>query len=111
MFDSDARGTVGVPFDISDVVGLPVHGRERSVGVGRGDLVDAAAVVVLERIKTKGIEDLNFVFALELNAAVAAILALLDGHVGSAEFDVETEVGELAFGSDVALGDAEDAFL
>ena len=77
-----------------DVVGLPAERRLAGVDDGDDLLVDRAAVVVLE-LEAVGVEDLELVTALEVDAAVTAPLALLVGEIGDVELDVHPEVAEL----------------
>jgi hypothetical protein len=65
---------VFVAFQESDVIRLPFSGREAGVTDRRFDLVNAATVIVLQRIQPKRIKHLHFIFALQINTAVAAIL-------------------------------------
>ena len=93
-----------------DVVGLPGEGWEAEVLAGGGDFVEAAAFVVFA-VEAEAVEHLNFVAALEVDAAVAAGLATGVGHEGEAEFDVGGEALELvlagdAFHEQAVLGDA-----
>lgn len=95
-----------------DVIGLPL--KRGFAGVdGRGDLlVDRAAIVVLE-FQAVGVEDLQLVDALHVNAAIAASLSLGLGHVGHIKLDVQLEALEAVFGLDGpgAWLDGHDAIL
>ena len=71
-----------------DVVGLPGERGQAHVDVGIFQLVEAAAFVVFS-FEAERIEHLHFVAALQIDAAVAAGLAAVFGHVGQAELDVE----------------------
>lgn len=82
-----------------DVVGLPGEGREAEVFAGGGDFVEAAAFVVFA-FEAEAVEHLDFVAALEVDAAVAAGLATGVGHEGEAEFDVGGEALELVLAGD-----------
>ena len=102
-----------------DVVGLPGEGREAEVLAGGGDFVEAAAFVVFA-VEAEAVEHLDFVAALEVDAAVAAGLAPGVGHEREAEFDVGGEALELVFAGDAfheqavlgdaGFGEAVDAF-
>ena len=94
-----------------DVVGLPDGGGLAGVDAWGGHLVDSPAVVV-PALEAVAVEDLDLVAALEIDAAVAAPLALGLGHVGDAELDVEPEVAvERPPGLDVAPLDLHRAAL
>jgi hypothetical protein len=82
---------------IFDVVGLPDERRKTHIHVGGPRSVNAAAFVVLA-FEPKAIEDLDFIAALQIDAAVAAPLATGRRLKWRAEFDVQLEIGELAFG-------------
>src|SRR5262249_45224115 len=84
-----------------DVVTLPDGRRLAGVDEWGGDAVDGAAVVVLA-LEAIAIEHLDFVAALDVDAAVAAALAGLLGHVGHPELDVQPEfAAEFLLGDDV----------
>ena len=106
VFDGDAGVgvflAVGIPFGGGevDVVGLPSEGREAEVLAWGGDFVEATAFVVFA-IEPEAIEHLNFVTALEVNAAVATGLAASLGHEGQSELDVKGEILE-----EILAGDA-----
>lgn len=114
--DGEAGGggflAVGVVFRGGeiDIVGLPGERWEAEVLAGGGDFVEAAAFVVFA-VEAEAVEHLDFVAALEVDAAVAAGLATGVGHEGEAEFDVGGEALELvlagdAFHEEAVLGDA-----
>lgn len=83
-----------------DVVGLPAEGREAHVELGFGSPVNASGVSFV-KIGAEGIEDLNFVSTLKIDAAVATALSAFERSVGGAEFEVEVMVskGEMADGA------------
>ena len=90
-----------------DVVGLPLE--RRLAGVHRRDdlLVDRAAVVVLG-LQAVGVEDLELVDPVQVDAAVAPALSMRLGHVGHVEFQMQLEVAESLVGHDVAAADGDD---
>lgn len=102
-----------------DIVGLPSEGREAEVLAGGGDFVETAAFVVFT-VEAKAVEHLDFVAALQVDAAVAPSLVAGVWHVGEAEFDVGGEALELVLAGDAfheeavfgdaGVGEAIDAF-
>src|SRR5690606_22538576 len=56
-----------------DVVGLPGERREAHRNLRRGDLVDSPAIIML-RLEPEGVEDLDLVSPLEVDAAIPAVL-------------------------------------
>ena len=67
-----------------DVVGLPRHRRKASVEIGLGDLIDASALIVTPN-ESKGVENLDFISALHIHAAVGSALSPRVRHEGSAK--------------------------
>ena len=88
-----------------DVIGLPLEGREAHVHLGRGVLVDAAALVI-EALEAEAIEDLDFVAVLEVEAAVGATLATAERLERQEEFEVQFEIGEGLLGLRVGFEEA-----
>lgn len=98
--------TLGVEFGSfeNDVVGLPGERRVAHVQAGVGDLVDTAAFVVFTS-QAEGVEDLQFVTAVNVHAAVASSLTTITRLERGLEFEVESVVLEAFFG---AAADAEE---
>ena len=76
-----------------DVVGLPSQRRKAHVHIRRRRLIDAAAIIVLA-FETEGIEHLDFVSALKIEAAVTASLTGFVWAVWQQEFNVQLVVLE-----------------
>ena len=94
-----------------DVIGLPFHGCAAGVDQGRRDAVDSTANVICELFLQVSIQNLQLVAALNIYAAVAAILAALLGHVRCAEFHVDVRVAVGVLGYDILVRDSHDAVL
>src|SRR5665213_2076291 len=84
---------VGVPFGGGeiDVVGLPAQWRVAHVDLGRRLAVGRGAAVEFFGV-AEGVEDLDFVAVLDVDSAVAAVLAAAEGFEGEHELDVQPEV-------------------
>lgn len=89
-----------------DVVGLPLKRGQACVGKGRVHAVNRGAVAVGGRLDAIGIEHLNFVAAMHINAAIAFSLPVRVRHVGLAELEVDVRVAELIFRNDIAATDS-----
>src|SRR6266852_2761727 len=72
----------------NDVVNLPLAGRARGVYLGRELAVDGGGLAVGVGFVFVGVEDLDFVEAVEENAAVAAVLVFAVGWRRFREFHV-----------------------
>lgn len=97
-----------------DVVGLPGKRGETHVHSGFSHGVDAAAFVV-ETGETEGVEDLDFITALSVESAVAALLATGFRSERRAKFYVEVEglkqrFADSAFPEQAVFGDAGSVF-
>src|SRR5262249_28663143 len=97
-----ARGVEG------DVVGLPPERRLASVDRWDDLLIDRAAVVALG-LEAVGVEHLELVDPLEVDAAVPPGLPLGVGHVGNVELEMHLEVAELLLRLDARLTHRDDA--
>ena len=88
-----------------DVVGLPLQGREAHVHLGRGVLIDAAALVI-EALEAEAVEDLDFVAVLEVQAAIGATLAAAERLERQEEFEVQFKISEGLLGLRVGFEEA-----
>ena len=85
-----------------DVVGLPFAGRAGGVHE-RGLLtVDGGGLAVGVGQVVVGVEDLDLVFAVDVDAVIAAPLTFTDHDGGSGKLEVELEIAELVAGADDA---------
>jgi hypothetical protein len=87
----------------NDVVGLPLTLGKRCVGERCCDIVKSAALVVL-RLVTEGVEDLDLIAALDINSAVTLPLSLNVGHVGDTELYVHVSITVFVFRYDIVTG-------
>ena len=87
-----------------DVHRLPLFQRQRRLHV-RGLLaVNCPGVLVSDRRETIGIQDLNLIALLKIDAAVAASLAFnLGREIGNPEFQMQFEIAEFFLGVDVTF--------
>ena len=93
----------------NDVVGLPFARRFAGVDQRRRLAVDGRALAVRVSLGLEGVEHLNFVHAVDENAAVAAALACASGRGGLGKFDVQLEIGPLAARANAAAAPGLDA--
>src|SRR6266852_2842870 len=86
----------------NDVVGLPLARRARRVDLRRELAIDGGGLAVGVGFTFVGVEDLDFVEAVEEDAAVAAVLVRAFGGARLGEFDVQLAIAEGFAGVDVA---------
>ena len=67
------------------------------------DAVDTGAIIVARILDAVGIENLDLIAAVNINAAVALCLTGAVGHIGDSELDVDVSIGELIIGNDILV--------
>ncbi len=112
MEDCEGAGgrlAIGVGFGgvEDDIVGLPLAGFEAGVYERGFIAVEGAGLTIVVGGILVGVEDLDFVSALEVDSAVATSLAFAFDLFGGGPFHVELAVAEFLF-SDEAAGSIDD---
>src|SRR5208282_6079528 len=82
-------------------IALPGPGLLASVSKRRSNLIKGTAIVILG-LKTVGVENLNFVPALQIDATVSALLPLCLRHVRKPKCHVELKVTKVLLSVNVS---------